>query len=299
MGYLLHLLIYLNIYAIVAMSLNLITGYCGLLTLAHAGYFAVGGYVYALVSLKLGWEFLPATLLGVAIAVVLSLAVSLPAWRFRGDFFVMISLAVQALLFSVFYNWSSPMAELGTWSNLTNGPFGIPGIPKPIVLGFQFQTISSVALLSLIVAGTCGLVCWLLLSSPWGRLLQALRDDELAARGLGKNTRLAKVQVFAISSGMVAVAGAIYGAYVGYIDPNAAALNDSVLYLSMVMVGGVGNFRGPLVGALILLAIPEGLRFLAIPDMLAANLRLMIYGLLLVVIVHFRPQGLAGNYRIE
>lgn len=299
MGYLLHLLIYLNIYAIVAMSLNLITGYCGLLTLAHAGYFAVGSYVYALVSLKLGWEFFPATLLGVAISVILSLAVSLPAWRFRGDFFVMMSLAVQALLFSVFYNWSSPTAELGTWSNLTNGPFGITGIPKPIVLGFQFQTIGGVALLSLIVAGACGLVCWLLLSSPWGRLLQALRDDELAARGLGKNTRLAKVQVFAISSGLVAVAGSIYGAYVGYIDPNTAALNESVLYLCMVMVGGVGNFRGPLVGAFILLVIPEGLRFLAIPDMLAANLRLMIYGLLLVVIVHFRPQGLAGNYRIE
>ena len=299
MAYILHLLIYLNIYAIVAMSLNLITGYCGLLTLAHAGYFAVGSYVYALVSLKLGWEFFPATLLGVAFAVILSLAVSLPAWRFRGDFFVMMSLAVQALLFSIFYNWSSPTAELGTWSNLTNGPFGITGIPKPIVLGFQFQTIGSVALLSLIVAGACGLVCWLLLSSPWGRLLQALRDDELAARGLGKNTRLAKVQVFAISSGLVAVAGAIYGAYVGYIDPNAAALNESVLYLCMVMVGGVGNFRGPLVGAFILLAIPEGLRFLAIPDMLAANLRLMIYGLLLVAIVHFRPQGLAGNYRIE
>ncbi len=299
MNYILHLLIYLSIYSIVAMSLNLITGYCGLLTLAHAGYFAVGSYVYALISLKLGWEFLPAVLLAVAIAIILSLAVSLPAWRFRGDFFVMMSLAVQALLFSVFYNWSSPKAELGTWSNLTNGPFGITRIPKPVVLGFQFQTIGSVALLSLVIAGICGLVCWLLLSSPWGRLLQALRDDELVTRGLGKNTRLAKVQVFAISCGMVAVAGAIYGAYVGYIDPNVATLNDSVLYLCMVMVGGVGNFRGPLVGALILLAIPEGLRFLAIPDMLAANLRLMIYGFLLVGIVHFRPQGLAGNYRIE
>jgi branched-chain amino acid transport system permease protein len=130
-------------------------------------------------------------------------------------------------------------------------------------------------------------------------LLKALRDDELAARGLGKNTRIAKVQVFAIASGMVAVAGALYAAYVGYIDPSAASLDESVLFICMVIVGGVGNFRGPLVGALMLLAIPEALRFLAIPDAIAANLRLMAYGVLLVVMMHFRPQGLAGNYRIE
>ncbi|MFM7581011.1 MAG: branched-chain amino acid ABC transporter permease, partial [Microcystaceae cyanobacterium] len=127
MNYFLHLLIYLNIYAIVAMSLNLVTGYCGLLTLAQAGYFAIGSYVYALASLKLGWGFLESTMLGVMVSVLLSLAVSLPAWRFRGDFFVMVSLAVQALLFSLFYNWSSPNADLGTWENLTNGPFGIAG----------------------------------------------------------------------------------------------------------------------------------------------------------------------------
>jgi branched-chain amino acid transport system permease protein len=232
-------------------------------------------------------------------AVVLSLAVSLPAWRFRGDFFVMISLAVQTLLFSLFYNWSNPNAAVGTWENLTNGPFGIAGIPKPAIFGLQLQSIASIALLALIMAGLCGFVGWLLLHSPWGRLLQVLRDDELAARGLGKNTRLAKVQAFAVASGMVAVGGAIYAAYVGYIDPSAGNLEQSVLFLCMVIVGGVGNFRGPLVGALILLLLPEGLRFLAIPDAIAANIRLMLYGVLLVVMMHFRPQGLAGDYRIE
>lgn len=299
MNYLLHLLIYLNIYAIVAMSLNLVTGYCGLLTLAHAGYFAIGSYVYALASLKLHWGFIPSTLLGIIIAVVLSLAVSFPSWRFRGDFFVMVSLAVQALLFSLFYNWSNPNTEIGTLQNLTNGPFGIAGIPKPNIFGLQFNSIGNVAILSLILAVICAVICWLLLNSPWGRLLQALRDDELATRGLGKNTRVVKMQVFAISCGLVSVAGAIYAAYVGYIDPSAANLDASVLYLCMVIVGGVGNFRGPLVGALLLLLIPEVLRFIAIPDAVAANIRLILYGVLLVVMMHFRPQGLAGNYRIE
>lgn len=299
MNYLLHLIIYLSIYSIVAMSLNLITGYCGLLTLAQGGYFALGSYTYALASLKLGWGFIPSLLLGIGLSMGLSLAVSLPAWRFRGDFFVMLSLAVQTLLFSLFYNWSSSTAPLGSWENLTNGPFGIAGIPKPDVLGIQCRSIGSVALLSVVIALVCGGLCWLLLNSPWGRLLLCIRDDELAARGLGKNIRLVKVQVFALACGLVAVAGAIYAAYVGYIDPTIASLDQSVLYLCMVIVGGMGNFRGPLVGALILLGIPEALRFLSIPDTVAANVRLMLYGVLLVVMMHVRPQGIAGNYRIE
>lgn len=289
MNYLLHLLIYLNIYLIVSLSLNLIVGYCGLLTLAHAGYFALGSYVYALATLKLGWEFIPATILGVVIAAVLSLLVALPAWRFRGDFFVMGTLAVQVLLFSLFYNWTS----------LTNGSSGLADIPTPKILGIQFDSIGAVAILAIAIAAGCALVCWLLLNSPWGRLLQAMRDDELATRSLGKNTQALKLQAFAIACGMVSVAGAIYAAYVSYIDPSAASLDNSILMLCMVLVGGVGNFWGPIVGAAVLVAIPEVLRFIFIPDAQAANIRLLIYGLLLVITMHFRPQGLAGNYRID
>ena len=299
MNYLFHLLIYLDIYIIVALSLNIVVGYCGLLTLAHSGYFAVGCYAYALASLKLGWGFLPSTILGIGIAMVLSLAVSLPAWRFKGDFFAMVSLAVQALLFSLFYNWSSPGVEPGTWANLTNGPFGLAGIPKPAIFGIRLDTLGSIALVSIALAGVCAFFSWTLLSSPWGRLLKAMRDDELAARGLGKNVHLAKVQAFAIACGMVAVAGAIYAFYVSYVDPSTASLDESILMLCMVIVGGAGNFRGPIVGALVLLAVPEMLRFAHIPDVVAANIRLMAYGLLLVMMMHFRPQGLAGEYRIE
>jgi branched-chain amino acid transport system permease protein len=235
MNYFLHLLIYLNIYLIVSMSLNLVVGYCGLLTLAHAGYFALGSYVYALAALKLGWGFVPGMLLSVGIAAGLSLAVSLPAWRFRGDFFVMISLAVQVLLFSLFYNWT----------NLTNGSEGLANIPKPKLLGISFDSMGSIAALSLMLAAGCALLSWLLLTSPWGRLLQAMRDDELATRGLGKNTRLLKVQAFAIACGMVAIAGVIYAAYISYIDPSAASLDHSILMLCMIIVGGMGNFWGP------------------------------------------------------
>jgi branched-chain amino acid transport system permease protein len=299
MNYLLHLVIYLNIYVIMAMSLNMIVGYTGLLSLAHAGYFAIGSYAYALVSVQLGLGFLPSLSLAVGIAAILSLALSLPALRFKGDFFVMSSLAVQTLLFTLFNNWSSTGAKPGTFANLTNGQFGIAGIPKPSFFHYEVNTLPGIAILSLALAALSSLLCWRLLSSPWGRLLKSLRDDELALRSLGKNVRLAKVQAFAIACGLAAIAGAIYASYVGYINPSAASLDESILMFSMVIVGGVSNLRGPLVGALILLAIPELLRFVQIPDAIAANVRLLLYGTALVVMMHFRPQGIAGEYRIQ
>jgi len=289
----------MNIYVIVALSLNMVVGYCGLLTLAHAGYFAIGSYAYALLSLKLGWGFVPSVIVGAGIAAILSLAVSLPAWRLKGDFFIIVSLALQALVFSAIYNWADPGASPGTWLNLTNGPYGLTGVAKPAIFGIKFATIGCIAVVSLVLTALCLLVGWALLRSPWGRVLQSMRDDELAARGLGKNVRRFKVEAFAIACGMVAVAGAIYASYVSYVDPSLASLDHSILMLCMVIVGGVGNFRGPLIGAAVLIAIPEALRFLKIPDTMAAEIRLMAYGLLLVIMMHLRPQGLAGKYRIE
>jgi branched-chain amino acid transport system permease protein len=288
-NYFLHLLLYLDIYLIVAISLNFLVGYGGLLQVAHAAYYGIGAYATALVMLKLGWSFFPAVALAIMATCLLSLAVSLPAWRFRGDYFIMVSLAVQSVIYSILYNWV----------DLTNGPFGLTGIPRPSIFGYNFDSIGSIALLSTIIAGICILGMVLLLRSPWGRLLKAMRDDELAARSLGKNTRLVKLQAFMFSCAMVAVAGSLYATYVSYIDPTSFTLDESILMLSMVIVGGTGNIRGPFVGAFILIAIPEVLRFLEISDTIAANVRLMIYGFLLIGMAHFRPQGLAGTYRLQ
>lgn len=299
MSYLFHLLIYLGVYAIVALSLNMVVGYAGLLSLAHAGYFAVGSYTYALATLKLGLNFVPAILLSASIAALLSLALSLPSWRFDGDFFVMISLVVQVMVYRLLYNWSSPNTEIGTWSNLTNGPYGISGIKNPSIFGVTFDSIGGTLIVASFVSLFCVVVVGLLLQSPWGRLLKVMRDDELAARSLGKEVRKAKVQVFSVSCGLAAVGGAMYAAYVGYIDPSLASLDEAILLLSFVLVGGVGNLRGPILGAAVLILLPEILRLVALPDAIAAEVRLMIYGLLLVGMMHFRPQGLAGVYRPE
>jgi len=289
MSYLLHLLIFFQIYVIVAMSLNLLIGYGGLLQIAHAAYFGIGAYAAALLWTKLGIGFVPGLMGAAAMAAVLSLLVSLPSWRFRGDYFVMISLAVQVVLYSLMYNWM----------DVTNGPYGITAIPRPAFSGstsaIQWEIFAIYAIIVLLLA--CVLAA--AKHSPFGRSLQAMRDDELAARSLGIPVRRLKVEAFLLASALVGVAGGLYAAYVGYIDPTSFTLDESILMLSMVIVGGTGNVRGPLIGAAVLIAIPEILRFLSLPDAVAANVRLLAYGLLLILMMHWRPQGLAGRYRFE
>jgi len=288
-NYLYHLIIYFEIYAIVAMSLNLLIGYGGLLQVAHAAYYGIGAYAAALLWTKLGWGFFPGLAVGAFAAGVMSLLVSLPAWRFKGDYFVMISIAVQTLIYATLYNWTE----------LTNGPFGISGIARPVIAGYSFVTTGSITVLYGVLALVLGMIMALLKWSPFGRALQAMRDDELAARSIGIPVNWLKLQAFALASAMVGIAGGLYASYVSYIDPTSFSLNESILMLSMVIIGGTGNVRGPRTLAAVLILLPEALRFLQLPDAVAANVRLLAYGLLLVIMMHLRPQGLAGTYRYQ
>lgn len=287
--YLFHLLVYFEVFVLVSLSLNLLIGYGGLLQIAHAGYFGVGAYCAALLSLRLGFGFFPALAVAALVTSLLSLLVSLPAWRFRGDYFLLVSLAVQVVLYSVLYNWVE----------LTNGPHGLVGIPRPAITGSQFAIIRGMVVLYGAITASLVLLLALLKKSPFGLALEAMREDELAARSLGLPVRRLKIEAFAVGSAIVGVAGGMYAAYLSYIDPTSFDLDDSILMLSMVIVGGTGNLRGPILGAAVLIALPEALRLFPLPDAFAANARLLAYGLLLILMMHWRPQGLAGTYRFE
>jgi branched-chain amino acid transport system permease protein len=287
--YLLHLVVYFQIFILVALSLNILIGYGGLLQVAHAAYFGVGAYAAALVSRDLGLGFFSSLGVAAVSAGALSLAVALPAWRFRGDYFLLVSLAVQVALYSVMYNWIE----------LTGGSRGLIGIPAPAIGGSRIDTLGGyVALYAVIAGAICGGLAFLKLG-PFGLALKAFRDDEVAARSLGIPVRRLKVQAFVIASGVVGVAGGMYAAYVNYVDPSSFSLDQSILMLSMVIVGGTGNVLGPIVGAGVLIALPEILRLFPLPDAFAANVQLLVYGLLLIGLMHWRPQGLAGTYTFE
>ena len=289
MNYLLQLLILINIYVVLSLSLNLLVGYVGLLSLCHAAFYGIGAYASTLLAMKLGVGFVPSMLLGAAAAAILSLSISIPSLRLRGDYFVLASLGFQMIAYAVLYNWVG----------LTRGPFGISEIPKPAVLGLDVSDISSYAILATVVAALCGFLLYLISASPFGRTLKAIREDEVAAAALGKNVYRLKVTAFALAAGFAAISGALFASYVRYIDPTSFTLTESVLVLSMVIIGGAGNISGPIIGSTLLLLLPVVLRYAEIPETVAANVRQMIYGALIIAIMRYQPNGLRGEYKFE
>ncbi len=289
MTYAFTLLIYFEIYALVAASLNLLIGYSGLLQVAHAAYFGIGAYTLALLTTRAGMPFPAALVLAGVLGAASSLLVSLPSRRMRGDSFVFMSMAVQIALYSLMVNWSE----------LTGGSLGVAAIPRPRIAGSIFATEGRIlALYTILAALLLGILGWLS-ASPFFRSLQAMRDDELAARSLGIAVDKLRIWVFLIASAVVGVAGGMYAGFVSYIDPKGFSLDESILMLSAVIVGGTGNVRGPIVGAVTLIAIPEALRLARLPDAVGSNIRLLAYGLLLLLMMRLRPQGIAGRYRFE
>lgn len=289
MNYLFHILVMITIYLILALSLNLVVGFAGLVSMAHAAFYGAGAYVSTLAMMKLGLPFVPALLLAVATTVLLSFTISIPSLRLKGDYFVLASLGFQVIVFIVLYNWVG----------LTRGPYGIPGIPRPVLFGFAFDSVASFLLLSAVVAAICVLLLHLVGSSPFGRTLKAIREDETAAAALGKDIPRFKVTAFAISAAFAAFAGVLFAGYMRYIDPTSFVLMESVFILSIIIIGGTGNIIGPVVGTVLMIVLPEALRFLRIPDAIAANMRQIIYGLLIIIIMRLRPQGILGEFKFQ
>jgi len=286
MEYLLHILVLGAVYTVLTVSLDLLAGRTGLLSIAQAAFYGIGAYTSALLVTQVEAPFLVGLLAGVAVAVLISFIVSLPSLRLHDDYFVIATFGFQMILFSIFNNWIG----------LTRGPMGIPGIPQPVILRWRVDTHLEFLVLAIVLACFAYLVVWRITSSPFGRALHAIREDEVFAKALGKNTLRFKVTVFAVSAALAAMAGSLYAHYITYIDPTSFTVMESILVISMVIIGGAGSLWGPLVGAVLLVTLPEALRFVGLPSAVAANLRQIIYGSLLVIMMMFRPRGLVGKY---
>ncbi|MBN2138352.1 MAG: branched-chain amino acid ABC transporter permease, partial [Sedimentisphaerales bacterium] len=174
-----------------------------------------------------------------------------------------------------------------------------PGIPQPTILGLQ---ISSHFGFLILVSLFCGLTLWVvhrIVHSPFGRVLRAIREDEVFAQAAGKNVAAYKILVFIIGAGMAGVAGAMYALYISFIDPTSFTVMESIFIISIVIIGGAGSMWGPVVGAVVLIVLPELLRFIGLPSSVAANIRQILYGGLLVAFMMWRPRGLLGKYAFQ
>ncbi len=290
MDYFIHIIILINIYVILATSTNLLVGLGNMLSLGQAAFYGVGAYLSVAALMVFNWPLLPALLFAMIGTGIISLIIAYPSLRLKGDYFVLATLGFQLIVFTVLYNWVS----------VTRGPFGISGIPSPrLWSGLDVSGLWPFLILSSSFSILVVLVFTGLIYSPFGRALRGIRDDELSMKALGKNVTSFKIQAFFISSAFIALAGFLYATYVSYIDPTSFTLDESIFILSALIVGGLGNIKGPVIGALFVVILPEALRFVGLPDSIAANLRQIIYGLALIILMNYRPQGLAGNYSIK
>ncbi|HYR78157.1 MAG TPA: branched-chain amino acid ABC transporter permease [Pyrinomonadaceae bacterium] len=288
MTYLLHILSLIGIFSICAAGANIVTGYAGLVSIAQAAFFGVGAYTTALVAIDLNAPFpfgLVAAMTTAAVAAMLLAALSL---RLGHDYFVIATIGFQLIVWSVLNNWQS----------VTRGAFGIPGIPPLSLMGFAIRSQWAVTLLILVSAAAVFWVCHRLVNSPYGRVLKSIREDEPFAQTLGKNTLSFKISAFAVCGALAGVAGCLYAHFSAFIDPTSFTISESVFILSIVIIGGAGNVWGPAAGAVVLVALPEILRFVGLPSVVAANVRQILYGTLLLVMLMVRPRGLIGKYNL-
>ena len=286
MEYLIHILVIAGIYIILTLSLNLIVGYTGLPALGHAAFSCIGAYTSSLLALRFGISPWIGLFVGAVLGAIMGIVIGYPSIRLKGDYFALATFGFGIIIYSIAKNWVS----------LTRGPMGLPGIPSFSLFGYEITKTWQYLIIVLIFALITLFILKRIVNSPFGRVLKSIREDEIASETLGKNTTKYKLMVFAIGAFFAGIAGSLYAHYITFIDPSSFTVMESITVLLMVIFGGMGSISGSIIGATVLVIFPELLRFLGMPSSIAAEVRQMIYGLLLVVLMIKRPQGLLGKY---
>jgi branched-chain amino acid transport system permease protein len=271
-GYFTHLAIIVLIFSILATSLNLLMGYTGLVSIAHAAFFGIGGYTSGILAVRAGLPFWLALPASAVVAAIVALAIGLPSFRTRGVYYIIVTVAFQIIASEIFDNWDG----------MTGGGLGLKGIPRP---GPLFATKVGYYYLTLLVAAVVHVAIVRMIRSPIGLTLQAVRDNETKARMMGASPLRAKVFVFVAASALAGVAGSLYVHYLEFAHPEFFNFAVSVDLFLAVMLGGAGTLWGPILGVIVLELLREALHALV-------ALRLVIFGALLIVLILFMPEGL-------
>src|SRR5919197_3068180 len=270
------------IFFIFAVSLNLLMGIAGQVSIAHSAFGAIGGYAAGYLSVKHGWSFVPCVGVGMGFALAAGLVVSLPALRLSSDYLILLTLAVQAIILVVI----TGVSALG-------GQYGLVGVPTPSLLGTTFATPSQFLRLFLVLAAIVFVICAVIARSRFGLVLRVIREDELATQSLGKNVFLYKVSIFGITAAFAGLGGLLLAYYNGTATPGLYGFDQSIAIVAMVVIGGSGNLLGSLLGSIIVIGTqPFFDKVLPFSPEKAALVRLLFYGITLVVIMWLRPQGL-------
>ncbi len=271
--YILQIIVNVGIAVILALGLNLITGVTGQLSLGHAAFMSIGAFTGAILTLKLGLPFSANLVLSGLVAAFFGVIIGFPTLRLSGDYLAIATLGFAEIIKVVFLNLDITNRALGLSVPPPNSP-----VPLPIyVWSVALLTIAAMVLIQ---------------SSRFGRALQAIREDEIAAEAMGINATRYKIQAFAVGAFFAGIGGAFYAHFIAYINPSDFAFLKSIDILNMVVLGGLGSIPGTVLGATILTIAPEFLRFMQ-------QYRMLVYGALLVFMMIFRPNGLLGGVSIR
>jgi branched-chain amino acid transport system permease protein len=277
--YYLGILVFIGIYSIATLGLNLLMGYAGQISLGHAGFYALGAYTTGLLTAKYSWPFLPALAGAIIITAAIANLIGKACLRLKGHYLAVATLAVGEIIFIC----------LNAAVGFTGGPSGLAGIPSIEVAGFSFDSDFKMYYLVWALFVLLFFMTGNIINSRSGRALRSLHSSQTAAAAMGINVISLKVQVFVLSAVYAAIAGILYGHSVTFVSPQSSDLMFSVKLLTMIVVGGMGNPWGGVIGAALLTLLPEALsRF--------HDYELLIYGCILLAMVMFLPDGLAGAF---
>jgi branched-chain amino acid transport system permease protein len=279
-NYMIDVLTLAGIYIVLALGLNIVVGMAGLLDLGYISFYAIGAYAYALLSTRLGISFWIALPLGGLAATVFGIALGVITLRLRGDYLAIVTLGFIQIVHLV----------LNNWDQVTNGPNGILNIGRPAIGPFVFSQPIHFYYLILAIVGLTILAVDRLNRSRIGRAWIAIREDEVAAQAMGVDTTRLKILAFALGAFWAGIAGVFFAGKFAFVSPESFTFFESVIVLSMVVLGGMGSIPGVVLGALIVVILPEVLREFA-------GYRMLVFGAALVLMMIFRPQGLIGNPR--
>ncbi|HLD12448.1 MAG TPA: branched-chain amino acid ABC transporter permease [Candidatus Nanoarchaeia archaeon] len=286
--YIIHLLIFISIYTILTVSLNLTLGFTGMLNLGHIAFFGIGAYTSTLLVMN-GVPYIIAFLAAGIIAGIFGYLLVYAVRKLKGDYLALATLGFSFVMTTLFLNWSS----------LTRGPLGIPGIPRPEIFGFIIKTPPAYLLFVAVIAIIICIICWRITTSSFGTLLTAVRDDQLGLQVLGKNVFLLKAKAMILSACFAGIAGSLFAHYLSFIDPGSFTLTEIILVFTIVIVGGIASIKGSIIATFVIILLPELLRFLALPSAILGPLRQVLYALLLLIILLYRPRGLYGRIDLE
>ena len=271
----------IGIFVILASSYNLIIGYGGLNTVAHPIFFALGAYTSALLSTQPEVPMVVCILAGVAVAAVAAAVLAMTTLRISGDYLLIASLGFQLGLLQIINNLE-----------FTGGPSGISDIPMTLAgpNRSNIYLVICAVLAALVVGGI-----YRAMHSPFGRVVRAMRDDELACTALGRGLMSIKILIFAVGCSAAGLAGGLYAFYFQYITPEQFQVAQSAQILTMVVLGGLGTTLGPVVGALVLVALPQAINFLHLPSSMVGPAQGILFTSLVILFLFLRPGGLVGT----